>query len=40
MVSHFAEHIRQYCRTAVVLRNGQLELYEDIDEGIAVYNAL
>ena len=40
MVSHFAEHIRQYCRTAVVLRNGQLELYEDLDEGIAVYNAL
>jgi capsular polysaccharide transport system ATP-binding protein len=40
MVSHFADHIRQYCRTAVVLRNGQLELYEDIDEGIAVYQSL
>ena len=40
MVSHFAEHIRQYCRTVVVLRNGLLELYEDIDEGIAVYKGL
>ena len=40
MVSHFADHIRQYCRTAVVLRNGLLELYEDIDEGIAVYQSL
>ena len=40
MVSHFADHIRQYCRSAVVLRNGQLELFEDIDEGIAVYNDL
>jgi len=40
MVSHFADHIRQYCRTAVVLRNGQLELYEDLDEGIAVYQGL
>jgi capsular polysaccharide transport system ATP-binding protein len=40
MVSHFADHIRQYCRTAVVLRNGLLELYEDIDEGIAVYQGL
>ncbi|WP_376099449.1 ABC transporter ATP-binding protein [Roseomonas sp. CCTCC AB2023176] len=40
MVSHFPEHIRQYCRTAVVLRNGRLELYEDIDEGIAVYSSL
>ena len=40
MVSHFADHIRQYCRTAVVLRNGLLELYEDLDEGIAVYQSL
>ncbi|TPG58142.1 ABC transporter ATP-binding protein [Roseomonas nepalensis] len=40
MVSHFADHIRQYCRTAVVLRNGLLEFYEDLDEGIAAYQRL
>ncbi|UFN48696.1 ABC transporter ATP-binding protein [Roseomonas sp. OT10] len=40
MVSHSAEHLRQYCRTAAVLHQGRLEFHEDLDEAIAVYNTL
>ncbi len=40
MVSHSAAHIRTFCRTAAVLRDGKLTFYEDLDEAIATYEAL
>lgn len=40
MVSHSAQHIRRFCRTAAVLENGALTFYEDLDEAIATYEAL
>ncbi|MBC9179917.1 ABC transporter ATP-binding protein [Pseudoroseomonas ludipueritiae] len=40
LVSHNAQHVRQYCDTAAILRNGMLEFYEDVDEAIAAYQGL
>jgi capsular polysaccharide transport system ATP-binding protein len=40
LVSHNAMHVRQYCDTAAILRNGMLEFYEDVDEAIAAYQGL
>lgn len=40
LVSHNAHHVRQYCDTAAILRNGMLEFYEDVDEAIAAYQGL
>ncbi|MDB5369624.1 MAG: putative ATP-binding protein BexA [Roseomonas sp.] len=40
LVSHNAMHVRQYCDTAAILRNGMLEFYEDVDEAIAAYSGL
>ncbi|KAA2213660.1 ABC transporter ATP-binding protein [Teichococcus oryzae] len=40
MISHNLNHVRRYCRTAAVLRNGILEFYEDVDEAIAAYQGL
>ncbi|MFC3125386.1 ABC transporter ATP-binding protein [Pseudoroseomonas globiformis] len=40
MISHNLNHVRRYCQTAAVLRNGILEFYEDVDEAIASYQGL
>ena len=40
MVSHSAETVRSFCRTAAVLQGGRLTLYEDLDEAFATYNAI
>jgi capsular polysaccharide transport system ATP-binding protein len=40
LVSHFAGHIRTFCRTGAVLHDGSLTFYEDLDEAIATYEAL
>ena len=40
MVSHSADHLRRYCRTAAILHRGRLEFHEDLDEAIAVYSSL
>jgi len=40
MVSHQANTIRSYCRTAAVLNEGKLTFYEDMDEAFAAYEAL
>ena len=40
IVSHNALHVKKYCKTAAILRNGMLEFYEDVDEAIAAYQSL
>jgi capsular polysaccharide transport system ATP-binding protein len=40
LVSHVAEHVKLYCRTAAVLHDGSLTFFEDIDEAVATYRAL
>ncbi|MFC4169330.1 ABC transporter ATP-binding protein [Teichococcus aestuarii] len=40
LVSHNAGHVKKYCKTAAILRNGMLEFYEDVDEAIAAYQGL
>ncbi|MBI0433047.1 ABC transporter ATP-binding protein [Roseomonas sp. KE0001] len=40
IVSHNALHVKKYCKTAAILRNGMLEFYEDVDEAIAAYQGL
>jgi capsular polysaccharide transport system ATP-binding protein len=40
LVSHVAEHLKLYCRTAAVLHDGSLTFFEDIDEAVAAYKAL
>jgi len=40
MISHNASHVKRYCDTAAILRNGMLEFYEDVDEAIAAYQGL
>ncbi|WBV42956.1 ABC transporter ATP-binding protein [Pseudoroseomonas cervicalis] len=40
LVSHNPLHVKSYCDTAAILRNGMLEFYEDVDEAIAAYQGL
>ncbi|WP_404711407.1 ABC transporter ATP-binding protein [Sphingomonas sp. MMS24-J13] len=40
LASHSADLIREFCNRAVVLNKGQGIVYEDINEGLAVYDAL
>ena len=40
MVSHSPQHVKMYCDTAAILRNGRLEFYEDVDEALAAYQGL
>jgi capsular polysaccharide transport system ATP-binding protein len=39
MVSHDVDEIRMFCDSAIVIENGELTFFNDIDEGIAVYEA-
>lgn len=38
MVSHSASNIRQYCDCGVVLENGTLTFFDDIEEALAAHN--
>jgi capsular polysaccharide transport system ATP-binding protein len=40
MVSHEMDEIRQFCDSAIVLHNGELTFYNDLEQGIAEYQAL
>ncbi|ONG57064.1 ATP-binding protein [Pseudoroseomonas deserti] len=40
MVSHNPLHVKKYCNSAAILRNGMLEFYEDVDEAITAYQGL
>ena len=40
LASHSADLIREFCNRTIVLRNGTGEIYENIDEGLAIYSAL
>ncbi|RDV24370.1 ABC transporter ATP-binding protein [Alteromonas aestuariivivens] len=39
MVSHELDQIREFCHSAVLIENGQLHYYPDLEEGIKVYMA-
>ncbi len=38
IVSHQAETLKQYCRSAAVLRNGQLHMFDTLDEARRLYD--
>lgn len=40
LVSHDMAQVRQFCDAGVVLENGQLTYFEDLDEGIAYHEKL
>ncbi|MDD2782022.1 ABC transporter ATP-binding protein [Sulfuricurvum sp.] len=40
MVSHVMADIKAYCDYVVVVNGGQASVYEDVDEGIAVYQKI
>jgi len=40
LASHNAEVIREFCNRTIVLNGGKTTAYDDIDEGLAVYNTL
>lgn len=40
MVSHQLEEIRQFCDSAIVLDDGKLTFYDDLEEGITKYKTL
>ena len=40
MASHSAGLIREFCNRTIVLNNGKGTVYDDIDEGLSVYEAL
>lgn len=40
MVSHEMDEIRQFCDSAIVLHNGELTFYNDLEQGITEYQAL
>ena len=40
MVSHEMDEIRQFCDSAIVLDNGNLTFFNDLEEGISTYQAL
>ncbi|CAE6905329.1 ABC transporter ATP-binding protein [Vibrio sp. B1FLJ16] len=40
MVSHDMDEIREFCDSAVVLHQGELTYYEDLEQALEVYSAL
>ena len=38
MVSHSAANIRAYCNMGIVLRDGRMTVYEDLEQAIADYS--
>ncbi|MCW8107513.1 ATP-binding cassette domain-containing protein [Alteromonas ponticola] len=37
MVSHELDQIREFCTSAVIIRDGKLKYYKDLEEAIAIY---
>ncbi|MCW1644088.1 ABC transporter ATP-binding protein, partial [Campylobacter jejuni] len=37
MVSHNVAEIKEWCDKIIYMKNGQITVYDDVDEGIAVY---
>lgn len=37
IVSHNVAEIKEWCDKIIYMKNGQITVYDDIDEGIAVY---
>ena len=40
MVNHSMNQIRQFCNAGIVLENGQMQYFDDLDEAIACHEAL
>ena len=40
LVSHDMRQIKQFCDAGIVLENGRLEYFEDLDEAIALHRKL
>lgn len=40
LATHGENYIREYCNLAVIMRNGQAEIYEDIETALAIYETL
>jgi capsular polysaccharide transport system ATP-binding protein len=40
MVSHEMDELRHFCDSAIVLHQGELTFYNDLEQGIAHYQAL
>jgi capsular polysaccharide transport system ATP-binding protein len=40
MVSHEMDELRHFCDSAIVLHKGELTFYNDLEQGIAHYQAL
>ena len=40
MVSHDTKNLRQQCDMGILLRNSQLEVFDNIDDAIKIYQAL
>ena len=39
MVSHEMDQIREFCSSAIIIENGQLTYYDDLESGIEVYES-
>lgn len=39
MVSHELDQIREFCTSAVIIENGKLQYYDDLEEGIEIYTS-
>ena len=40
MVNHSMGHVRQFCDAGIVLESGQMRYFEDLDEAIALHEAM
>ena len=40
LVSHDANTIREYCRSALVLKNGRGRVFDDLEPALAIYQSL
>lgn len=40
LASHSADTVRSYCSSALILKNGEGELYDDLEEALGIYTAL
>jgi len=40
MVSHSMDQIRQFCNAGIVLENGQMQYFDDLNEAIAMHESM
>ena len=40
MVSHSPKTIKEFCTSAAILENGQLQYFPDVDDGLAVFQKM